>query len=72
MRSSCSRGLPKTLVELSTILPTVTLTNATLFTDRLLDRLEPLAGLDAALQISLDSDDPARNDEFRGKDNFAR
>ena len=62
----------ETLVELSTILPTVTLTNATLFTDRLLDRLEPLAGLDAALQISLDSDDPARNDTYRGKDNFAQ
>ena len=62
----------ETLVELSAILPTVTLTNATLFTDRLLDRLEPLAGLDAALQISLDSDDPARNDTYRGKDNFAQ
>ena len=42
----------ETLAEIATILPTVALTNATLFTDRLLTRLEPLAGLDIALQIS--------------------
>jgi MoaA/NifB/PqqE/SkfB family radical SAM enzyme len=60
------------LVEMSRTLPTLTLTNATLFTDRLLRRLEPLADLDAALQISLDSDDPARNDAYRGRDNFAQ
>lgn len=58
------------LVELSHVLPTLTLTNATLFTDRLLRRLEPLADVDAALQVSLDSYDPARNDEYRGDGNF--
>jgi MoaA/NifB/PqqE/SkfB family radical SAM enzyme len=63
---------PEALVELSAILPTLTLTNATLFTDRMLRRLEPLAGLDAALQVSLDSDEPARNDELRGPDNWSR
>jgi MoaA/NifB/PqqE/SkfB family radical SAM enzyme len=62
----------ETVIALATILPTVVLTNATLFTDRLLDRLLPLAALDAALQISLDSDDPTRNDDFRGARNHAR
>jgi MoaA/NifB/PqqE/SkfB family radical SAM enzyme len=63
---------PETLVEMSRILPTLTLTNATLFTGRLLRRLEPLASLDAAFQVSLDSDEPARNDELRGRSNWAR
>jgi len=63
---------PETLVEIAGILPTVALTNATLFTDRLLARLEPLADLDCSLQISLDSDSPTRNDEFRGPQNFAK
>ncbi len=66
------RWLPETLVELSGILPTITLTNGTLFTDGLLARVEPLAGIDAALQISLDSDEPDRNDEMRGPRNFEK
>jgi len=61
----------ETLRRISAILPTVALTNATLFTDRLLGRLEPLSHLDAALQISLDSDQPTRNDALRGPQNFA-
>lgn len=65
-------GFGATLVEMSRVLPTLTLTNATLFTQKLLCQLEPLAELDAALQISLDSDVPARNDEFRGPRNFAK
>jgi MoaA/NifB/PqqE/SkfB family radical SAM enzyme len=64
-------GSAETVVELSAILPTVVLTNATLFTDRMLDRLAPLSGLDAALQISLDSDDAAGNDRVRGPGNYA-
>jgi MoaA/NifB/PqqE/SkfB family radical SAM enzyme len=63
---------PQLLARIAEILPTVALTNATLFTAKVLERLEPLAQLDAALQISLDSDVPARNDEFRGPDNFAK
>ena len=59
-------------IEVASILPVVALTNGTLFTDRLLSRLEPLAELPAALQISLDSDVPERNDEFRGPQNFAK
>ena len=66
------KNAPETLAELARILPTVALTNATLFTERLLDRLEPLADLDIALQISLDSDQPDRNDAFRGPENFAK
>jgi len=62
----------ETLAEIASLLPTVALTNATLFTDRLLERLAPLADLDIALQISLDSDSPDRNDAFRGPENFAR
>jgi MoaA/NifB/PqqE/SkfB family radical SAM enzyme len=62
----------ETLAELAGILPTVALTNGTLFTDRLLDRMAPLAELDVALQISLDSDVPERNDALRGPENFAK
>ena len=65
------RDFPETLVELSGILPTIALTNGMLFTERLLARLEPLAELDAALQISLDTADPAHNDRLRGPGNFA-
>ena len=63
--------LPEALPEIAAILPTVVLTNATLFTDGLLDRLLPLRDLDCALQISLDSDEADRNDELRGPRNFA-
>lgn len=62
----------ETMVEIGGILPVVALTNGTLFTDKLLARLEPLADLPAALQISLDSDEPTRNDAFRGPENFAK
>lgn len=66
------RDAAETLAEIASILPTVALTNATLFTERILARIEPLADLDIALQISLDSDEPVRNDAFRGPENFAR
>lgn len=62
----------ETLVELGWTLPTVALTNGTLFTEKVLRRLEPLAELDVALQISLDSPDPVRNDALRGPENFAK
>ena len=64
--------LPEALAEIGGILPTVALTNATVFTERMLDRLAPLAGADVALQVSLDSDQPQRNDAFRGPENFAK
>lgn len=65
-------GFAQTLVELAGILPTLALSNGTLFTDRLLADLEPLATLDAAIQLSLDSSDPASNDSLRGEGNFAQ
>ena len=65
-------SFPETLATIAAILPTVALTNATLFTDGVLERLETLAGADAVLQVSLDSDVPERNDALRGPGNFAR
>lgn len=65
-------SFPETFAEIASILPTVALTNGTLFSDRVLNRLEPLVGADAAIQISLDSDTPERNDGLRGPENFAK
>lgn len=59
-----------TLKRIAELLPVVALTNGTLFTERRLRELDPLAGLDVALQLSLDSDDRAHNDALRGPGNF--
>ena len=64
--------LPELLAELARILPVVVLSNATLFTDSLLARMRPLAELPVTLQVSLDSAEPDRNDEFRAPRNFAK
>jgi pyruvate-formate lyase-activating enzyme len=65
-------GMPDLLAELSTSLPVVALTNATLFQRRLLERIEVLAGTAVALQISLDRPDADANDAMRAPDNFAK
>lgn len=65
-------GLPAALRSMVAVLPTLVLSNGTLFTRRLISRLEPLAGLDFAIQVSLDSAEPELNDEMRGPRNFAR
>jgi MoaA/NifB/PqqE/SkfB family radical SAM enzyme len=65
------RWFPELLIETARILPAVALTNGTLLTDRVLSRLEPLAALPAALQLSLDSAEPAGNDPLRGDGNHA-
>lgn len=65
-------GLPAALAAMAAELPTLVLSNGTLFTSRLLAELAPLAGLDFAVQISLDSADPVANDEMRGPRNFAK
>ena len=65
-------GLPGALSAMAAELPTLVLSNGTLFTRRLLARMAPLAELDFAVQISLDSADPVANDEMRGPRNFAR
>jgi MoaA/NifB/PqqE/SkfB family radical SAM enzyme len=64
--------LPEVLAELARRLPVIVLTNATLFTDRLLERMRPLADLPVAVQTSLDSAEPEVNDEFRAPRNFAK
>ncbi len=65
-------GLAAVLPALAKRMPTLVLSNGTLFTDRLIDQLRPLAGLDFAIQISLDSAEPDRNDEMRAPHNFAK
>jgi len=65
-------GFPELLAEIGEMLPTLALTNATLFNERMVERVAPLADADVAIQISLDSDQPTRNDEFRGPDNYAK
>src|SRR4051794_14001763 len=65
-------GFPELLAEIGEMLPTLALTNATLFNERMVERVAPLADANVALQISLDSDQPTRNDELRGPDNYAK
>lgn len=64
--------LPVVLAEVASMLPTVVLSNGTLFNDGRLAALRPLAGLPIRIQISLDSDEPGVNDAARGPDNFAK
>jgi MoaA/NifB/PqqE/SkfB family radical SAM enzyme len=65
-------GLPAALGAMAAELPTLVLSNGTLLTRRLLAELEPLAGFDFAIQISLDNAEPELNDEMRGPHNFAK
>ena len=62
--------LPKVLMDLGRELPVVVLTNGTLFTPRLLQRVAPLAGTPVAFQISLDRPDATDNDLLRAPGNF--
>ncbi|MGH9277878.1 MAG: radical SAM protein [Acidimicrobiales bacterium] len=64
--------MPETLVDLAAILPTVVLSNATLFAGPRLERLRPLACADVAVQVSLDWADASPNDELRGPGNHGR
>lgn len=66
------RWLPELLAEVAEVLPVVCLSNGTLFTGTLVDRMRPLADVPAAIQISLDRPDPVANDEMRGPRNFAK
>jgi MoaA/NifB/PqqE/SkfB family radical SAM enzyme len=66
------RWLPDLLAEIAEILPVLCLSNGTLFTDKLVERMRPLADLPVAIQISLDRPDPIANDEMRGPRNFAK
>ena len=64
--------MPVLVAELGRRLPTVVLSNGTLFNDRRLRALEPLADLPVHVQISLDHPDPVDNDEMRGPHNFGK
>jgi MoaA/NifB/PqqE/SkfB family radical SAM enzyme len=64
--------MPALAAELSSTLPALVLTNATLFAGDRLERLDPLRGADVRLQISLDAATPLANDPMRGPHNFAR
>lgn len=64
--------MPETLVELARVLPTLVLTNATLFTGPRLDRMARLADADVAVQVSLDRVEAADNDELRAPGNHER
>lgn len=67
-----SPELPSVLARLAELLPTVVLTNGTVFNGPRLDALRPLAGLPLRVQVSLDSDRPDRNDSARGPGNFQK
>ena len=64
--------LPEVLEDVAGILPVTVLSNGTLFTEKLVDRLRPLADLPVRIQISLDRPDPIANDEMRGPKNFRK
>ncbi len=64
--------LPAVLAEVASVLPTIVLSNGTLFNDARRAALRPLAGLPIRIQISLDADEPEVNDAARGRDNFAK
>jgi MoaA/NifB/PqqE/SkfB family radical SAM enzyme len=64
--------LPELLAEVAACLPVIVLSNATLFTPRLVERLRVLADLPVRIQISLDRPDPIPNDAMRGPGNFRK
>lgn len=64
--------MPELLVQMAEILPVLVLTNATLFSRRLLERVRVFAGLPIALQISLDRPDADVNDAMRAPENFRK
>jgi MoaA/NifB/PqqE/SkfB family radical SAM enzyme len=66
------REMPELLGELARRLPVIVLTNATLFTDKLLARMRRLAGGRVTVQVSLDSAEPDVNDEMRAPRNFEK
>jgi MoaA/NifB/PqqE/SkfB family radical SAM enzyme len=66
------REMPELLGELARRLPVIVLSNATLFTQKLLARMRRLAGAPVTVQISLDSAEPDVNDEMRAPRNFEK
>ena len=64
--------MPQLVGALADELPVIVLSNATLFNERRLAEIEPLADKPVQVQISLDRPDPVRNDEMRGPENFRK
>ena len=64
--------LPQVIAEAAQVLPMTVLSNGTLFTPRLVEKLAPLADLPVRIQISLDRADAIENDEMRGPENHRR
>ena len=64
--------MPQLVGALADDLPVIVLSNATLFNERRLAEIEPLADKPVHVQISLDRPDPVRNDEMRGPENFRK
>lgn len=64
--------MPELIATLGSELPTIVLSNATVFNARRLREMEPLADLPVHVQISLDHPDPDANDEMRGPENFRK
>lgn len=64
--------MPDLIARLARVLPVLVLSNATLFTAKLLARCRPLVELPVTFQISLDSAEPDVNDELRSPRNFER
>ena len=64
-------SMPSTIARISAVLPTVVLSNGSLFHGPRLERIvEALAGKDVHIQISLDAPDAVANDTKRGEENF--
>jgi sulfatase maturation enzyme AslB (radical SAM superfamily) len=64
-------SMPETIARLSDVLPTIVLSNATLFHGPRLERIvAALAGKDVHIQVSLDAPDADANDSKRGDDNW--
>jgi organic radical activating enzyme len=64
-------SMPATIAAMSEILPTIVLSNATLFHGPRLERVtDALAGKQVHIQISLDAPDALTNDSKRGDDNW--
>ena len=63
--------MAEALDGLTQLLPVTVLTNGTVFTEKRLEELRPLASRDLSFQLSLDRPDPILNDVMRGPDNFA-
>jgi len=64
------KDMPDVLADLAEILPVVVLSNGSLFTEQLVERMRPLAELPVSVQISLDYASADSNDRLRKVGNF--